>query len=102
MSNAAHIWRMNHLVILLANGSGEKCEILERNWQGIQRGEPMSLQPQAIPPIPEETVRVARAILPKGNIFIPMRDEFGTFFRDEDFLDVFSEKGRTPLNGGRA
>ncbi len=25
----------------------------------------MSLQPQAIPPIPEETRRVARAILPK-------------------------------------
>jgi hypothetical protein len=25
----------------------------------------MSLQPQAIPPIPEETIRVARAILPK-------------------------------------
>ena len=23
-----------------------------------------------------------------------MRDEFGTFFRDEDFLDLFSEKGQ--------
>ena len=54
----------------------------------------MSLQPQAIPPIPEETIRVARAILPKGNIFIQMRDAFGTFFRDEDFLDLFSEKGQ--------
>lgn len=54
----------------------------------------MSLQPQAIPPIPEETIRVARAILPKGNIFTQMRDELGTFFRDEDFLDLFSEKGQ--------
>ena len=54
----------------------------------------MSLQPQAIPPIPEETIRVARAILPKGNIFTQMRDELGTFFRDEDFLDFFSEKGQ--------
>ncbi len=54
----------------------------------------MSLQPQAIPPVPEETARVARAILPKGNAFIHMRDEFGTFFRDEDFLDLFSEKGQ--------
>jgi transposase len=54
----------------------------------------MSLQPQAIPPIPEETIRVVRAILPKGNVFTQMRDEFGTFFRDEDFLDVFSEKGQ--------
>ena len=54
----------------------------------------MSLQPQAIPPVPEETARVAHAILPQGNIFMQMRDEFGTFFRDEDFLDVFSEKGQ--------
>jgi transposase len=54
----------------------------------------MSLQPQAIPPIPEETIRVARAILPKGNIFTQMRDALGTFFRDEDFLDLFSEKGQ--------
>ncbi len=54
----------------------------------------MSLQPQAIPPIPEETIRVARAILPKGNICTQMRDELGTFFRDEDFLDLFSEKGQ--------
>lgn len=54
----------------------------------------MSLQPQAILPVPEETARVARAILPKGNIFIHMRDELGTFFRDEDFLDLFSEKGQ--------
>ena len=54
----------------------------------------MSLQPQAIPPIPEETARVAHAVLPKGNAFIHMRDECGTFFRDEDFLDLFSEKGQ--------
>ncbi|HCI82393.1 MAG TPA: IS1182 family transposase, partial [Ktedonobacter sp.] len=54
----------------------------------------MSLQPQAIPSIPEETARIAHAILPKGNIFIHMRDELGAFFRDEDFLDLFSEKGQ--------
>ena len=54
----------------------------------------MSLQPQAILPVPEETARIARAILPKGNTYIHMRDELGTFFRDEDFLDLFSEKGQ--------
>src|SRR6266852_9550878 len=58
------------------------------------RREPMSLQPQAIPPVPEETARVARASLPKGNTFLHMRDELGTFFQDEDFLDLFSEKGQ--------
>ncbi len=54
----------------------------------------MSLHPQAIPPVPEETARVARASLPKGNTWLQMRDELGTFFRDEDFLDWFSEKGQ--------
>jgi len=54
----------------------------------------MSLHPQTIPPVPEETARIARASLPKGNTCIQMRDEFGTFFRDEDFLDLFSEKGQ--------
>ena len=54
----------------------------------------MSLQPQAIPPVPEETARIARAILPKGKTSIHLRDELGTFFRDEDFLDLFSEKGQ--------
>src|SRR5947208_13899564 len=54
----------------------------------------MSLQPQAIPPVPEETTLIARAILPKGNTYIHRRDELGTFFRDEDFLDLFSEKGQ--------
>src|SRR5436309_2744063 len=54
----------------------------------------MSLQPQVIPPVPEETARIARAILPKGNRSIHMRDELGPFFRDEDFLDLFSAKGQ--------
>ena len=55
----------------------------------------MSLQPQAIPPVPEETARIARAILPKGNTSIHMRDEWGTFFRDEDFLDLLRGKRTT-------
>ncbi len=55
----------------------------------------MSLQPQAIPPVPEETARIARAILPKGNTSIHMRDELGTIFRDEDFLDLLRGKRAT-------
>lgn len=33
----------------------------------------MSLHPEAIPSIPEETVRVARAAFPKGNLYMRMR-----------------------------
>lgn len=51
----------------------------------------MSLKPQPISAIPEGTARVAHAIYPKGNIYMRMRDELGTFFSDEDFADLFPD-----------
>jgi transposase len=36
----------------------------------------MSMKPQPIPEIPAETVRVVRAVFPKGNIYIHLRDTF--------------------------
>jgi hypothetical protein len=42
----------------------------------------MSLQPQEIPPVPEETKRVARAAFPRGNIYMRMRDELGAIYDD--------------------
>ena len=43
----------------------------------------MSLQPQPVAPVPDETARVARAAFPKGNSYLRLRDELGTVFRDE-------------------
>ena len=37
----------------------------------------MSLPKDSIEPVPEETVRIAQAAFPKGNIYMKMRDEFG-------------------------
>jgi transposase len=54
----------------------------------------MSMHPHPIPEIPEETVRVAREILPQGNVYMQMRDEFGFFYRDEDFRDLFPACGQ--------
>jgi transposase len=45
----------------------------------------MSLQPQAIPPVPEETARVARALFPKGNRYMRLRDELGPIYTDDHF-----------------
>jgi transposase len=55
----------------------------------------MSMHPQPIPAIPEETARVARAVLPKGNVFLRMRDELGTLYTDEDFRDLFPTRGQS-------
>ena len=45
----------------------------------------MSLQPQAFYNVPEETARVARAIFPKGNIYMQCADTFGALFQDQEF-----------------
>ena len=53
----------------------------------------MSLTPSIIEPVPEQTVQVARAAFPKGNLYLSMRDEFGTLFEDADFAELFSRRG---------
>ena len=45
----------------------------------------MSLQPQAISPIPDLTAKVARRAFRKGNVYMQMRDVLGTFFNDDQF-----------------
>lgn len=54
----------------------------------------MSLKPQELGPIPEETARVARAAYPKGNVFMRMRDELGVIYQDEAFAHLFSHPGQ--------
>src|SRR5215218_1601230 len=57
----------------------------------------MSLKPDPIQPVPEETVRVARAAFRKGNPLLKLRDELGTIFSDEDFADLFPRLGQPGL-----
>ena len=54
----------------------------------------MSLQPEAIGPVPEETARVARAAFPEGATAMRVRDALGTIYEDEAFADLFSIRGR--------
>ena len=54
----------------------------------------MSMHPQPIPAIPEETIRIAHAVLPKGNMWMQMRDELGTLYEDHDFQDLFMSRGQ--------
>ena len=44
----------------------------------------MSLHPQPVPLVPEETARVARAAFPHGNLYLVMRDAFGAMFTADD------------------
>jgi transposase len=54
----------------------------------------MSLQPQVIDLVPEETARVARAAFPKGNLYLRMYDALGSIFADRQFTDLFPARGQ--------
>lgn len=54
----------------------------------------MSLRPQPVPPVPDETARVAWAAFPHGNLYLVMRDEFGAMFADDDFATLFPTCGQ--------
>lgn len=55
----------------------------------------MSLHPQPIDPIPDETARIAHAAFPQGNPYMRMRDELGVFYQDEAFATLFSPRGQS-------
>jgi len=54
----------------------------------------MSLKPSVIDPVPLETVRIARAAFPKGNLYISIRNELGTLFEDTDFTTLYPRRGQ--------
>ncbi|MFL5655707.1 MAG: hypothetical protein ACJ8CB_16205 [Ktedonobacteraceae bacterium] len=57
----------------------------------------MSLKPEPICPVPQETARVVKAAFPKGSTFIKMRDELGVLFQDELFAALFPKEGQPAL-----
>jgi len=54
----------------------------------------MILKPSLIEAVPSETIRVARAAFPKGNLYLAMRDELGVLFEDADFAELFARGGQ--------
>ena len=61
----------------------------------------MTLKPEDFTPIPEETVRVAKAVFRKGNLYMRIRDELGTIYSDEEFKELFSQVGQGAQSPGR-
>jgi transposase len=54
----------------------------------------MSLRVFPGSPIPEETIRVAHAAFPKGNVCMQMHDALGPIYSDEQFGALFSQTGQ--------
>ena len=53
----------------------------------------MSLRPQPIGSIPEQTAHIAHAAFPKGHPSLTLRDHLGTLVQDEDFAALFPAWG---------
>nr|MDQ2831807.1 IS5/IS1182 family transposase [Chloroflexota bacterium] len=54
----------------------------------------MSLHPEPIEAVPDETARVARAAFPRGNPCVQLRDVLGSIYADADFADLFPRRGQ--------
>lgn len=65
------------------------------------RRKAVSLKPQDINPIPEETIRVARAAFPKGHAIMRLRDHLGPIYIDEQFSALFPPDGQPAFSPGR-
>ncbi len=61
----------------------------------------MTLHPRPLFDVPEDTVRIAHAAFPKGNIYIRMRDQLGVFFTDKQFAPLFSTRGQPAFSPWR-
>lgn len=54
----------------------------------------MSLRPDHDFKIPEQTISVARSAFTNGNLYMTLREKFGTIFQDEQFQELYSQRGQ--------
>src|SRR3954447_16164440 len=60
----------------------------------VQRS-PMSLRlQQPVPPVPDDTARIARAAFPRGNPDVLLRNRLGPVFDDAGFADLYAQRGQ--------
>src|SRR5215204_4967018 len=61
----------------------------------LVRRSPMSLcLQQPVPPVPDDTARIARAAFPRGNPYVLLRDRLGPVFHDAGFADLYAQRGQ--------
>jgi transposase len=54
----------------------------------------MSMKPQGLEPIPEETRLLVQRLSPKGTMVTQLRDALGPIYSDEQFAHLFPKRGR--------
>lgn len=59
------------------------------------------LKPNRQEAIPEETIKVAKAAFPIGNMYLSLRDRLGPIYEDEMFQDLYPSLGQPAESPGR-
>jgi len=54
----------------------------------------MLVPSQPLPPVPNDTIRIARAAFRRGNPYMLLRDKLGAVFADADFADLYPKLGQ--------
>ena len=54
----------------------------------------MSFRQQPVPPVPDDTARIARAAFPRGNPYVLLRDRLGPVFDNAGFADLYAQRGQ--------
>lgn len=49
---------------------------------------------ESLPPVPEPTAAMVKAVFPKGNLYVDLRAEFGAIYDDDLFAGLYSKRGR--------
>src|SRR3989337_1163616 len=52
-------------------------------------------------PIPDDTYRLARAVVPNGNLYLQLRDRYGMLFDNQRFAHLFAVEGQPALAPAR-
>ena len=58
----------------------------------------MCLKPKPLPPIPEETCRIAHRIYPADHLMRRIGEEYADVLHDQDFADLYSATGQPALS----
>ena len=54
----------------------------------------MLVPSQPLPPVPNDTIRIAKAAFRRGNPYMLLRDKLGAVFADADFADLYPKLGQ--------
>jgi hypothetical protein len=60
-----------------------------RERKSFTNKSPKALSERTIPAVPQDTARVVRAVFPRGNVLMQLRDTLGTIDSNEAFADLF-------------